>query len=135
MLKRAESFGMSKLVRKLSVEGRAIEKSGSGSGSGSFFLDDFRLKTGVAVCAGPFCKSSKASLAFSFSFLFLRNRFIVGSCYGYAKEWLQSSRGLAKDEGCTKGVTLAVASRQFTQIRIESPVLDTHRGLRRKRAA
>ena len=72
MLNRADSFGISRLVRKSSVDGRAAERSKSGLDSCiSFFLDCFKPNVGDSPSGPP-----KVS---PFTFLFLRNRFIIGN--------------------------------------------------------
>jgi hypothetical protein len=77
MLKRAESFGIRRLVRKSSVGGRAAPKSSCSVDSGvSFFFDGFKLK-GEELDEPP---SSSPKVSFtSLAFLFLRNRFILDS--------------------------------------------------------
>jgi hypothetical protein len=73
MLKRADSFGINKLVRKSSVEGRALARSSWGSFSGSFFpFFSFEPNEEIGALLSVTTTSSLA-----FSFFVLLKRFMV----------------------------------------------------------
>ena len=89
MENRADSPLISKLVRKSSEDGNAVERSisGFGSGSGVFFpnlkvFDDLITGTdGASESVDALTTPSGTS----FAFFFVRNRFIVISCTYYRR--------------------------------------------------
>lgn len=68
ILNRADNLGINRLVRKLSEEGSAAERSKLGAGSGLASFLDFEMSVGES-----------STLSGSLAFLFLRNRFIMGA--------------------------------------------------------
>jgi hypothetical protein len=113
MLKRAERFGISKLVRKSSVEGKALARLRVGFTSSGFFgffhlyVPDFLSCVVGETCAGCAESAKSASLLLasgggngSGASFFLRNLFIVilqrsVQCFMRRRD---GSEGLAIDE-------------------------------------
>ena len=113
MLKRAERFGISKLVRKSSLEGKAPDRSRVGFTSSGFFgffhlyVPDFLSCVVGETCAGGAESAKRASLLLasgggkgSGASFFLRNLFIVilkrsVQCFTRRRD---GSKGLAMDE-------------------------------------